>query len=89
MLEIVVIIKDDKASMVDLYPLQRVDDLFTAMSGGVSFSKLDLLHAYLQLQLEKSLRQYITINTHTRDSIDTQGYHLKCCQYQAFSTNHG
>ena len=66
MLEFVVIIKDDKASMVDLYPLQRVDDLFTAMSGWVSFSKLDLLHEYLQLQLEESSRQYVTINTHRR-----------------------
>ena len=49
---------------MDLYPILRVEDLFTAMSGGVSFSKLDLSHAYLQLQLEESSRQYVTINTH-------------------------
>ena len=54
----------NKASKVDLYPVQRVEDLFTAMSGGVSFSKLDLSHAYLQRQLEESSRQYVTINTH-------------------------
>ena len=36
----------NKASKVDLYPLPRVDDLFIVMSGGVSFSKLDLSHAY-------------------------------------------
>ena len=33
----------NKASKVDLYPVPRVEDLFTAMSGGVSFSKLRLI----------------------------------------------
>ena len=46
---------------MDLYRLSRVDYLFTAMSGEVSFTKLDLSHVYLQLQ---SSRQYVTINTH-------------------------
>ena len=40
----------------------RVEDLFTAMSSGVSFSTLDLSHVYLQLK--ESSRQYVTINTH-------------------------
>ena len=51
----------NKESKVDQYPLPRVDDLFIAMCGEVSISKLDLSHLYLQLQ---SSRQYVTINTH-------------------------
>ena len=46
---------------VDTYPLPRIEDLFTAMSGG---TKLDLLHAYLQLLLEEESKEYLTINTH-------------------------
>ena len=71
----------NKASKVDLYPVPRVEDLFTAMSGGVSFSKLDLSHTYLQLQLEESSMQDVTINTH---SIDIQGYCLGFRQHQVF-----
>ena len=33
-------------SKLDNYPIPRVDDLFTAMSRGKVFSKLDLTHAY-------------------------------------------
>ena len=51
-------------SKLDMYPLPRIDDLFTAMAGGISFTKLDLSHAYLQLELEESSRKYLTINTH-------------------------
>ena len=34
------------------------------MASGVSFTKLDLSHAYLQLQLDESAREYLVINTH-------------------------
>ena len=40
----------NKTSKVDLYPLSRMDELFTAMSGEVFLSKLDVTHVYLQLQ---------------------------------------
>ena len=50
-------------SKLDNYPLPRVDDLFTAMSGGKVFSKLDLTHAYQQVLLSESLKKYTTINT--------------------------
>ncbi len=50
-------------SKLDNYPLPRVNDLFTAMSGGVLFSKLDLTHAYQQLQLSEDSKKYTTINT--------------------------
>ena len=50
-------------SKIDNYPLPRVDDLFTVMSGGVIFSKLDLKHAYQQLHLSKESKKFTTINT--------------------------
>ena len=50
-------------SKLENHPLPRVEDLFTAMSGGKLFSKLDLAHAYLQLMLSDESRKYTTINT--------------------------
>ena len=47
----------------EVYPLPRIEDLFASLSGGKVFSKLDLLHAYQQLQLEKESQKYCTINT--------------------------
>ena len=47
----------------DTYQLPRVDDLFAALSGGKSFSKLDLKHAYLQVSLDDVSKKYTTINT--------------------------
>ena len=46
-------------SKLDSYPLPRVDDLFTAMSGGVVFSKLDLKHDYQQYIYLKNLRNLL------------------------------
>ena len=54
----------NQASRLDSYPLPRVDELFATLSGGKTFSKLDLQHAYLQLPLETNSKQYTTINTH-------------------------
>ena len=51
------------ALIPDTYPLPRVDDLFTALSGGKIFTKLDLSHAYLQVPLDDSSKKYTTINT--------------------------
>ena len=50
-------------SKLDSYPLPGVDDLFTAMSEGKLFTKLDLSHAYQQLLLNAESRNYTTINT--------------------------
>ena len=54
----------NKAMICDTHPIPRSEDIFAAMSGGISFSKLDLSHAYLQLQLADSAREYLVVNTH-------------------------
>ena len=55
----------NKASKLDQHPLLRVEDPLSALFGRVSYLKLDLSCAYLQLQPEKSSRSYaVTINTY-------------------------
>ena len=49
---------------LETYPLPKIEDLFTALSGGTVFSKLDLSHAYQQIVVHEDSRQYTTINTH-------------------------
>ena len=43
-------------SKLESYPIPKVEDLFTALSGGKTFSKLDLSHAYQQLILDEESR---------------------------------
>ena len=50
-------------SRLDNYLLPRVEDLFTVMTGGNLFSKLDLTQAYQQLLLAEDSKKYTTINT--------------------------
>jgi len=52
------------ASRLDRYPIPKVDDLFAKVSGGKTFSKLDMLQAYQQIPLDKNSRKYVVINTH-------------------------
>ena len=49
----------------DKFPLPRVEDIFAKMAGGKRFSKIDLKNAYLQIEVEETSKQYLTINTHT------------------------
>ena len=46
------------------YPLPNADDLYAELSGKKVFTKLDLSHAYAQLNLDAESKQYVTINTH-------------------------
>ncbi|XP_018404622.1 PREDICTED: uncharacterized protein K02A2.6-like, partial [Cyphomyrmex costatus] len=50
--------------IVDDHPLPTIDELFSEMAGGTSFSKIDLKQAYLQLEVRKEDQQYLTLNTH-------------------------
>lgn len=48
----------------ETYPLPNTEDLFATLAGGKLFTKLDLSHAYQQLQLDKDSEKYLTVNTH-------------------------
>ena len=49
---------------VDQHPLPKPEDLFASLAGGQKFTKLDLKHAYQQMELDQDSRRYVTINTH-------------------------
>ena len=46
------------------YPLPYAEDMFASLNGGKVFSKIDLTHAYQQLEINEASKQYLTINTH-------------------------
>ena len=46
------------------YPLPNVEDLFVSPAGSKAFSKLDLSHAYQQLELDAESQHYVTVNAH-------------------------
>nr|XP_037285010.1 uncharacterized protein K02A2.6-like [Rhipicephalus microplus] len=48
---------------VEKYLLPRIEDLWSALSGGKKFTKLNLRDAYQQLVLQESSRKYVTIST--------------------------
>ncbi len=48
----------------DPYPLPRIEDIFASLSGGKTFTKLDLEHAYQQVPLTEAAQKYTTVNTH-------------------------
>ncbi len=47
-----------------LQAVPKVEDLFTRLQGGKSFTKLDLRQAYQQLELEEESKKYVVVNTH-------------------------
>ena len=51
--------------MVDKYPLPTEEDIFAMLAGAEKSTKLDLAHAYNQLELDEESKQMLTINTHT------------------------
>ena len=48
----------------ETYPLPNSEDLFATLAGGTLFSKLDLSHAYQQLELDENSKALLTVNTH-------------------------
>ncbi|XP_033114412.1 uncharacterized protein K02A2.6-like [Anneissia japonica] len=48
----------------EVYNLPSSDDLYAELAGKRVFTKLDLSHAYAQLNLDKQSKSYVTINTH-------------------------
>ncbi|XP_065085233.1 uncharacterized protein K02A2.6-like [Ochlerotatus camptorhynchus] len=50
--------------VVDKYPLPTVDELFASLAGGKKFSKIDLIQAYLQLEVAPEDREILTLSTH-------------------------
>ena len=54
----------NKVAKTESYPLPRIEELFSSLTGGKSFTKLDLSHAYLQVELEEASKEYVTTNTH-------------------------
>ena len=46
------------------YVLPTPQDLYTALVGSKVFSKLDLSHAYAQLNVDRENQDYLTIATH-------------------------
>lgn len=53
----------NKVLKVDKYPVPKIDDLFSKLSGSAFFTKLDLSQAYNQIMLDES-RELTVINTH-------------------------
>ena len=48
----------NKVAKLDCYPLPRMEDLFSNLSSGTTFTKLDLSQAYQQLELDEQSKQY-------------------------------
>ena len=53
----------NRAAKAEQYPLPRVEELYSKLSGSTIFSKIDLKNAYNQLPLDEKAREYLTVNT--------------------------
>ena len=53
----------NRAVEKNTYPIPRVEDSFSTLSGGTLFTKLDMSQAYAQLCLDEKFKQYTVINT--------------------------
>ena len=54
----------NKVSKLDHYPIPKIQDLLATIGGGQKYTKLDLWHAYLQIELDDESKPYTTISTH-------------------------
>ena len=53
----------NQIAKLDKYPIPRIDDVFSSLEGGKTFSKLDLAYAYQQIPLDNDSKKFTTINT--------------------------
>ena len=49
---------------IDQYPLPRIEEIFANLAGGQEFSVVDLRQAYLQMEVDDDVQEYLTINTY-------------------------
>jgi len=54
----------NKISMLDNFPIPTIEDVCVEMAGCSIFAKLDLWHAYQQMELDDESRDVLTLNTH-------------------------
>lgn len=54
----------NRVSTLEQYPIPRVEDLMAVLAGGQQFTKLDMSHAYQQIQMDDQSKKYLTVNTH-------------------------
>ncbi|XP_055721195.1 uncharacterized protein K02A2.6-like [Salvelinus fontinalis] len=54
----------NRVSSLEQYPIPKVEDLLSTLTGGQQFTKLDMSHAYQQVLMDKASQKYLTINTH-------------------------
>ena len=54
----------NQAVIVDPHRILRIEDIFAKMEGGTLYTELDLSHAYLQVRLDDSAKEYLIINIH-------------------------
>ena len=54
----------NKVSKLDVYPIPKLDNLYTKLAGGKTFTELDLRHAYEQMLVDDDSKEFLTINSH-------------------------
>ena len=54
----------NQAIEIDRFPIPRIEDLFTQLQGGITYSKIDLSQAYQQVLLDNDSKLLTTISTH-------------------------
>ncbi|CAF3457424.1 unnamed protein product [Rotaria socialis] len=49
--------------LVDQHPIPSIDELLSRLNNGEKFTKFDLSHAYLQIELDEQSKSLVVINT--------------------------
>jgi hypothetical protein len=53
----------NQVATLDKYPIPRMEDLYAQLGKGSLYTKLDMRHAYEQIELHPDSRKFVTINT--------------------------